>query len=86
MFRRLPVLVLRRVRWRDGSQQLSRHPEPATRERERLAVQGGKPQQGREVRAGPQPVHVRLAATGLTAEKHPGQRPAIVDVDLGLVG
>ena len=39
-------------------------------------------QQADEVRAGPQPVHVRLAGAGGAPEQQPHERLAIVDVQL----
>ena len=63
--------------------ELGRRPEPAGRQRERLAVERGPAQESGQVRAGPQAVHVRLAATRLTVDEQLGQRATVVDVDLG---
>ena len=40
------------------------------------------PQERGQVRARPEAVHVRLAATGLAADEHPHERRVVVDVDL----
>ena len=60
------------------------------RQGQRLAVQRRHPQQRRQVRAGPQAVHVRLAGAGLAAEQHPDRgrrgRGSWISPDIGRRG
>ena len=67
----------------DRPSELGRPPEPAGRQRERLPVERRPAQQAGQVRAGPQAVHVGLAAAGLAADEQLDEGPPVVDVDLG---
>src|SRR6478735_9930750 len=66
----------------DRTGELRRDAEPAAREGQGLAVPRGEPQQRRQVRAGPQAVHVGLAGAGLTAAEDAGEGLPVVDPDL----
>ena len=52
--------------------------------RKRVAVEGRELEQGGQVRARPQAVHVGLAGPRLAAQEHPQDAALVVDPDLGL--
>jgi hypothetical protein len=59
-----------------------REAPPSIRQREGLAVERRHLEQGRQIRAGPQAVHVRLAGADVAAEEHADRGGLLVDVDL----
>src|SRR4029079_19470976 len=68
---------------REGPARTKREPPPAGGHRERLAVERGDAQQGREVGARPQAVHVGLAGPDVAAEQHPHAGRRVVAAGLG---
>ncbi len=62
--------------------ELGRTPEPAGRQGERLSIERCPAEEAGQIGAGPQAVHVRLAAAGLAADEQSDQGLAVVDVDL----